>query len=182
MDKILIADAYPSVRELLAEELAGDGKMVLTIGNPALIAGLLDTFDPDLIVLDLYMNGKMRWNILKEIKKQKPQLPVVIFTSTHPERDLRPPQVEGWVMKSFILDGLKKKINDVLKRRILGAKNQKNLTSVEAKDLLYSATPQVISSPWRGGRERVAKASPAGDCRTLFPARGEKFHFLGDHQ
>jgi DNA-binding response OmpR family regulator len=133
MDKILVVDAYPSVRELLAEELAGEGHMVVAIGNPVLIAGLLDTFDPDLIVLDLYISGKMRWNVLKEIKRQKPQLPVVIFTSSYPERNLRFPRVEGWVIKTYLLDELKEKINEVLKRRILLAKGPKKLIPSKIK-------------------------------------------------
>jgi DNA-binding response OmpR family regulator len=121
MDKILIVDGYPSVRELLAEELAGEGKMVVAIGKPDSIRDLINTFDPDLIIMDLFMNGKMRWNVLKEIKKRSPQLPVLIFTATYPEGDSRLSWVDGWVMKSFLLDDLKQKIAEVLKRRSLAA-------------------------------------------------------------
>jgi DNA-binding response OmpR family regulator len=133
MDKILIVDGYQSVRELVAEELASEGNIVVAIGNPELIGGLIETFDPDLIILDLYNNGRMRWHVLKEIKRQSPQLPVVIFTSTYPERDLHLPQVEGWVIKSFIFDELKEKIDEILKRRALGANKRKNLTQEEIR-------------------------------------------------
>ncbi len=154
MDRILIVDAYPTVRELLAEELAGEGHMVVAIGNPALISGLLYMFDPDLIVSDLYMGGKMRWNLLREIKRQKPQLPVVIFTSAYPGRNVHFPRVEGWVIKTFMLDELKRKINEVLKRRILLAKGPKKLIPSEIKrsDLFnhLSSNSDLLEGPKRG--------------------------------
>jgi DNA-binding response OmpR family regulator len=154
MHKILIVDGYASVRELLAEELAGEGNIVVAIGNPELIGGLINTFEPDLIILDLYKNGRMRWNVLKEIKRQSPQLPVVIFTSTYPERDLHLPQVEGWVIKSFIFDELKEKINEVLKRRILLAKGPKKLIPSEIKRSdLFGHPLSNIEPPGRSKRE-----------------------------
>jgi len=127
MDKILIVDGYSSVRELLAEELAGDGKMVVAVGNPACIPDLLNTFEPDLVVLDVFMNGKMKWRVLHEIKKQRPRLPVVIFTSTYPDGDLRRHPIDAWVIKSFIFDELKQKINEVLKKKTLCPSTPKNI-------------------------------------------------------
>ena len=127
MDKILIVDSYSSVRELLTEELAGDGKMVVAVGNPASIPDILNTFEPDLVILDVFMNGKMKWNVLQDIQKRSPQLPVLIFTATYPERDPRLYRVEGWVIKSFIFDELKQKINEVLKKKTLRPSTPKNI-------------------------------------------------------
>ncbi len=49
MNRILIFDAYPSIRELLAEELAADGYTVVPIGIPNSIPNLTKTFEPDLV-------------------------------------------------------------------------------------------------------------------------------------
>jgi CheY-like chemotaxis protein len=119
MDKVLIVDGYSSVRELLAEELAGEGKMVVAVGNPASIPEILNTFEPDLVILDVFMNGKMKWSVLQDIQKRSPQLPVLIFTTTYPGSDPRLSRVEGWVIKSFIFDEVKQKINEVLKKKPL---------------------------------------------------------------
>jgi DNA-binding response OmpR family regulator len=120
MDKILIVDGDSSMRELVAQELADDGDMVVAIGNPASIPDILDTFEPDLLILDVFMNGKTRWDVLLEVKKQRPRLPIVIFTPSYPDGDLRRLPVGAWVVKGFLFDELKQKIREVLKRRVMG--------------------------------------------------------------
>ena len=54
MVKILLMGEDPSAREFIAEDLAGEGHLVATIGNPALIGELLITFDPDLVLLHFH--------------------------------------------------------------------------------------------------------------------------------
>jgi two-component system OmpR family response regulator len=147
MDKILIVDGYPSVRELLAEELAGDGKMVVAIGNPASISEILDTFKPDLVILDVFMEGKMKWKVVQDIREESPQLPVLIFTATYPEGDPRLFQAEGWVTKSFIFDELKEKINEVLKRRSLAPSGPENIVQQDVK----GGNPHSLSAAGESG-------------------------------
>lgn len=45
MTKILIVGEDPSVREFMTKELAGEGRLVVAIGNPALIGELLTTWN-----------------------------------------------------------------------------------------------------------------------------------------
>jgi DNA-binding NtrC family response regulator len=116
MAKILIVDEYPSIRELLAEDLAAEGNVVVPLGKPELIKEVLFTFDPDLIILDLFVAGKMRWNLLKEVKKENPALPVLVFTNFYPEGDPRISQAEGWVIKNSLFDKLKQKIVAILEK------------------------------------------------------------------
>ena len=113
MKKILIVDRYPSVRELLAEDLAAEGNTVVPIGNPELIHSLIYSFAPNLIILDPFIDGKWQWNLLEKIKKQNPALPVLIFSADHPQGDRWRPLADGWVRKSFIFDELKEKINRI---------------------------------------------------------------------
>jgi two-component system OmpR family response regulator len=135
MKKILILDRYPSVRELLAEELAAEGNTVVPIGSPQSIWSLLPTFEPDLIIMDLFMNGKWQWNILREIKKQNPRLPVLIFTAGFPEGDRRLSQADGWVIKSSVFDELKRKINEISRGKAFNENEPKNLTPMDTKQL-----------------------------------------------
>jgi len=135
MKKILILDRYPSVRELLAEELAAEGNTVVPIGSPQSIWSLLHTFEPDLIIMDLFMNGKWQWNILREIKKQNPRLPVLIFTAGFPEGDRRLSQADGWVIKSSVFDELKRKISEIPRGKASNENEPKNLTPMYTKQL-----------------------------------------------
>jgi len=109
MAKILAMDEYPSIRDLLLEELTEGGYVVVSTGDPNLIPELLRSFDPDLIILDPYVRGEMHWDLLERIKNQKPHLPILIFADPYKE-DSHQFQVDGWVAKSFLFDDLKQKI------------------------------------------------------------------------
>ena len=115
MAKILAIDEYPSIRDLLSEELTEEGNVVVSTGDPNLIPEMLRTFEPDLIILDPYVRGEMRWELVKGIKNQKRHLPILIFADPYKE-DPHQFQVDGWVAKSFLLDDLKQKIIKILEK------------------------------------------------------------------
>ena len=120
MKKILILDEYPSIRELLAEELSAEGYLVMPTGNPGLTGKLLFEFNPDLVIMDIFINGKLQWELLEGIKKEKPALPVLIFTAECPPEDDHPPCGVSFVNKSPILDELKKRIQEVTGQLVQG--------------------------------------------------------------
>ena len=70
MAKILILDECPSTRNLLAEELAGEGNIVLSTGMPDLILEEITAFNPEVAILDLFVKGKYRWDLLEGIKNR----------------------------------------------------------------------------------------------------------------
>jgi CheY-like chemotaxis protein len=124
MARILAIDEYPSIRDLLSEELAEEGNVVVSTGDPNLIPEMLRTFEPDLMILDPYVRGRMRWELLERIKNQKPHLPILIFAASYKE-DPHQFQVDGWVAKSFLFDDLKQKIFEILENH-LGNKTNRN--------------------------------------------------------
>ena len=81
MAKILIIDDHRCVRELLMEELKDEGYLVEITGDAESALRLLKSSKTDLILLDLYMNGRDRWDIMHDIKKKYPQLPVLLHTA-----------------------------------------------------------------------------------------------------
>jgi DNA-binding response OmpR family regulator len=112
--KILIFDEYPSIRNLLAEELAGEGNVILAVGRPELIGEGIPAFKPDLAILDLFLRGKFRWEFLGEIRRQEPALPVILYSGYYPGDDPHLNQVDGFILKSCVLDELKQCIRYVL--------------------------------------------------------------------
>ena len=116
MAKILIFDEYPSIRNLLAEELAGEGNVVLSIGQPEFRWEEIAAFNPDLAILDIFIRGKFRWEFLEEVRKQDPPPPVIIYSGYYPGGDPHLDQVDGFILKSCILDELKQCISNVLRR------------------------------------------------------------------
>ena len=118
MAKILILGEYSSVRDFIAEELAGEGHLVAVIGNPALIGELLTTLEPDLVLLDFLKSRMDLWGVLEEIKKRDPHLPVLTFTSYgRYKEEIRFEVTNGNGIKSFSLEILKQKVAEVLMQK-----------------------------------------------------------------
>jgi len=86
MIKILVADDHSIVRNGLKQIVGDTSDMVVageaSNGREALNKALKD--DYDVVLLDITMPDRSGLDILKEIKSQKPELPVMIL-SMHPE-------------------------------------------------------------------------------------------------
>ena len=84
--RILIADDHPIVREGYKKILMSQPDMDVTgeAGNGQEVLDLTQKKDFDLILLDISMPGRSGLEILKELKGQKPNLPVMIL-SIYPE-------------------------------------------------------------------------------------------------
>ena len=84
--RILIADDHPIVREGYKKILTSQPDMDVTgeAGNGQEVLDLIQKKDFDLILLDISMPGRSGLEILKELKGQKPHLPVMIL-SIYPE-------------------------------------------------------------------------------------------------
>ena len=118
MAKILIADDQPCVQELLSEELISEGHRVVTAGDAESVRGHVRSSRPDLVLLDLYLDGFDGIGVLRDIKRQHPDLPVIIFTAYDSYvEDPRVSQADAYVIKNIVLDELKAKIADVVSRR-----------------------------------------------------------------
>ena len=119
MANILIIDVKLYVRELLMDELIDEGYVVETTADAESIKELITTFKTDMILLDLYMNGKDRWDVLSDIRQQYPQLPILLITASDSySKDPRLSQADGYVIKSMYFDELKQKITEILQGKI----------------------------------------------------------------
>ena len=117
MSNILIVDDQPHVRELLSEILAHEGYQVASVGDVQSMWRHLRDSPPDLVLLDLYLNGSKGWDVLRDIKSIDPNLPVLIVTGYDSYvNDPRLSQAAGYIIKSIsAFDELKEKIAEVLK-------------------------------------------------------------------
>lgn len=86
MIKLLIGDDHTVVRRGLKQiiEEQPDMKVEGEAGSAAEVLDLVRKQGFDLLVLDITMPGKSGLDVLKEIKQEKPKLPVLIL-SMHPE-------------------------------------------------------------------------------------------------
>ena len=117
MANILIIDDQPSVLQLLSEVLADEGHRVTAVGGEAkAIQECVRRSRPDLVILDVYLERPDGFDVLRDIKKRNPHLPIIIFTAFLDEPRIS--QADGYVIKSFDLTELKQKIANALKRKV----------------------------------------------------------------
>ncbi len=114
MAKILILDECPSTRNLLAEEVAGEGDVVGSTGRGELILEEMVTFNPDLVILDLFVKGNYKWDLLEMVKSQNPDLPIIIYFERFPKGDPHLNRSEGFIMKTFDLHEIRHCISEIL--------------------------------------------------------------------
>jgi CheY-like chemotaxis protein len=78
--KILIVDDEPQVAEILAKSLGREGHQatIATSGEQAL--SLVSAHDPDALFLDVSMPGMNGLDVLAEVRRRRPSLPVVVIT------------------------------------------------------------------------------------------------------
>ena len=86
MINVLIADDHTVVRQGLKQILSHDAQLTVVgeaaDGNEVLRA--LESLNVDALVLDITMPGRNGLDVLKEVKRKRPTLPVLVL-SMHPE-------------------------------------------------------------------------------------------------
>jgi DNA-binding NtrC family response regulator len=118
MANILIVDDQACVRELISEELVLEGHRVHGAGDVKSVRERLQSCKPDLVLLDLYLEGPQGFGLLRDIKSRYPHLPVIIVSAYDSFRDdPRVSQADGYVVKNIRLDTLKEEIKRVLRHQ-----------------------------------------------------------------
>ena len=112
--KILVVDDEPAVRKLMEQFLTGRGYEVRLAENGRLALAALDTFAPDLVLLDMHMPELDGIETLKGLAARAPALPVIMVTvNDDVETTSRLIQLGAadYVPKPFNLDYLEQAIN-----------------------------------------------------------------------
>ena len=121
MKKILLIDDQPYLKELISEELKSSRYEIDTISDIGSLRDYFETSVPDLVLLDLYLDGFQGWHALGDIKIRFPHLPVLIVTAYDSYMDdPRVSLADGYIVKSFTrLELIKEKMNSILFRQLV---------------------------------------------------------------
>ena len=79
MPKILIVDDKKVILSALYKELAIENFQVVTLNTIGMIWEYIRDARPDLVLLGLHSESFDSWQVLNEIKKKIPALPVLIY-------------------------------------------------------------------------------------------------------
>lgn len=114
MPKLLIVDDNRTILELLQKELTQDNLQVETSSSIEFLWEYIQNSRPDLVLLGLHSEGFDSWQILNDVKKNFPSLPVLIYIikSDHSVHSLRQAIKEvlknGSISSAFMFHGYKK--------------------------------------------------------------------------
>jgi len=118
MTTILIVGKDSTVREFMAEELAGEGHLVVTIGNLALIEELLSTLEPEMMLLDSNLIGMSHWSALESLNKRGSRLQVLTFFPYNgAKEEIRLEMADGYGIRRFSFETLKQKISELMRHK-----------------------------------------------------------------
>ena len=136
---ILIADDHAIVREGLKQILSGTSDIVVTAeaSNGNEVMDRLSKDEINLVILDITMPGKSGLDILKDIKSQRPGLPVLIL-SMYPEEQyalrVLKAGASGYLSKESAPDELIKAIRQIfLGKKYIGPSLREKLSDLESE-------------------------------------------------
>ena len=118
MNRILIVDDQACVRALIRAQLTLDGYCVTDLGDIGSVRRYLSSAKPDLITLDLFLDGEEGFSLLPDIKRRYPEVPVIVLTAYDGFRDdSRLALADGYLIKSFDFEGLRRAIRQLLSKQ-----------------------------------------------------------------
>ncbi len=120
MANILIIDDQKWVIDLCKEGLAGEKHNIATTDDVESVRKNVLSFRPNIVLLNQYLkHGFLVWDVLRDIKMQDPNLPVLIVTA-HDTHLFGPrlSQADGYLVKSYTAaDELREKVSALVKRK-----------------------------------------------------------------
>lgn len=119
MANILIIDDQAWIKDLCRESLSGEAHNVSATDNIEAVVENVLPFNPHIVLLNQYLKrGFLVWDVLQDIKRRHPNLPVLIITrhDTH-LHDSNLSQADGYLVKSpTAAEELRQKISNLLGR------------------------------------------------------------------
>jgi two-component system alkaline phosphatase synthesis response regulator PhoP len=129
--RILLVDDDPDILELLEYNLSREGYAVMTTADSIIALELVNSFQPNLIVLDIMMPGITGFEVCMRIRTSSINPEPVIFFMTAGEEKLQKTAFENggddFIQKFAGLRTLISRVNLVLKRKFNIRKRQSTL-------------------------------------------------------
>jgi DNA-binding NtrC family response regulator len=118
MTKLLVVDDEKNVRKLYETELSREGYEVVTAESAEEALEMMEEGAPDLVVLDIRLEGMDGIDCLRTIMEKRRDLPVILNSaySTY-KQDFASWMADAYVVKSADLTELKDKIKECLAKR-----------------------------------------------------------------
>jgi two-component system, NtrC family, nitrogen regulation response regulator NtrX len=155
---VLIVDDEASIRQSLSGILSDDGFEVQTAANGYEALKIIASDTPDIVLLDIWMQGMDGIETLKEIKKENPTIPVILMSGHGTiETAVKATKIGAFdlIEKPLSIDKVILAINNALNFRRLEEENQ-----YLRKKTIEKHSISGICSSTQALRKQIAQAAP----------------------
>ena len=121
MSRIIVADSEPHIQQLCREELQDEGYEVRVAGKGKEVVRLVDTFKPDVVILEMLLPDMSGLETGLMVKGTKKDTRIIFYSHYLPPEDLSTWGADDFVLKSFNLDHLKEVVRRLLPARPVSA-------------------------------------------------------------
>lgn len=158
LPSILIVDDEQAIRQSLSGILSDEGFEVSTASNGYEALQIIDAEAPDLVLLDIWMQGIDGIETLKEIKKNNPHIPVILISGHgNVETAVKGTKLGAFdlIEKPLSVDKVIVTINNALNYRRLEEENRYLRKKTIEKHSISGNSPPVM-----GLKKQIAQAAP----------------------
>ena len=118
MKTLLVVDDDLSLQKLYSEEFETEGYRVMLAGSGEEALDLLEDSRPDLVIMDIRMEGMDGLAAMREILKRDPHIPVILNSAySNFKNEFSSWSAEAYVVKSGDLTELKDEVRKALAKR-----------------------------------------------------------------
>jgi CheY-like chemotaxis protein len=115
--KILVVDDEKNILKLYKAELEDEGYNVVTANSGKEALEVFRQENPDLVTLDIMMPDIDGIQVLRQLKQENPQIPVIMLTAYDYRDDFSVWVSDAYVVKSSDLANLKATIKQIIEKK-----------------------------------------------------------------
>lgn len=156
---ILVVDDEPAIRRTLSGILSDEGFEVASAANGYEALQIIDAEAPDLVLLDIWMQGIDGIETLKEIKKNHPHIQVILISGHgNVETAVKATKLGAFdlIEKPLSVDKVIVTINNALNFRRLEEENRYLRKKTIEKHSISGSSPQILAL-----KKQIAQAAPS---------------------
>jgi DNA-binding response OmpR family regulator len=112
--KLLIVDDDTNIQRLYKEELEEEGYTVVIAGTGKEALEMFESENPDIVTLDILMPDIDGISLLRKMKEQRPNIPIIMSTAYDYRDDFAVWASEAYIVKSSDLAELKTTIKKLM--------------------------------------------------------------------
>jgi DNA-binding response OmpR family regulator len=113
--KILVVDDDINIQRLYKEELEDEGYEIVIAETGKMALTLFEKEHPDIVTLDMLMPDIDGISVLRTMKEQQPDIPIIVSTAFDYRDDFAVWASDAYIVKSSDLRELKTKIKELKK-------------------------------------------------------------------